>query len=783
MKKIIKKNIYYFLLVVVVFIFFYQFFLKGFLPIPSDTIIGLYHPFRDYYSKDYPNGIPFKNFLVTDPVRQTFPWKKLALDTSPGSTLPIWNPYEMAGKPLIGNFQTGFFYPFNLIFFLKPFYLSWSIFIFLQSLFAATFMYLYLKNLNLDNRAVYLGTVSFCFSSFFISWLEWGNVIHTALWLPLILLAIDKIFIYQKQINSNLKAQNSKPQLKTQNLFVWSMIFLFSLTSSFFAGHLQIFFYLFIFSSIYFFAKWYKEGKKTKLFISYLILNTFFLILTSVQWVPTLQFILLSARGVDQVYYQAEGWFIPWQHLVQFLVPDFFGNPTTLNYWGTWNYAELSGYVGAVPLIFALIAIFFRFDKKTLFFGTALLISLLFSLPTFFAGLPYVLNIPFISSSQPTRLLFITSFCLAVLSSLGFNLMIKNPRLINKAIITSIVVGLSYAALWIFVLTGSLSMFNISPENIATAKRNLIFPSSIFLAVFFLIIVVKYFKNHLFQTIIFIAILILASFELLRFSFKFEPFTDKAYLFPETKVIEFLNSQKKPFRIASLDSRIFPPNFSTYYKLESIEGYDPLYLSSYAEFIAASERNRANVDPPFGFNRIITPRNLDSKLIDLLNVKYTLSLSEINSGKFNKVFQEGQTRIYENKDVLPRIFFTENIKLVNNKKDALNIMFEKDFDPLKLAVIEFHTSDLALYPRSAKQNASQGCLRCSVEILDYRENEIKIKTKNEVSGFLVITDTYYPTWKVLIDGKKDKIYKTNYTFRGLFIPEGEHIITMYTTLF
>ncbi len=64
----IRRFIPYLVIVFFVFVFFWQFFVKGLLPIPSDTIIGLYHPYRDLYSSDYPNGIPYKNFLITDPV-------------------------------------------------------------------------------------------------------------------------------------------------------------------------------------------------------------------------------------------------------------------------------------------------------------------------------------------------------------------------------------------------------------------------------------------------------------------------------------------------------------------------------------------------------------------------------------------------------------------------------------------------------------------------------------------------------------------------------------------
>ena len=84
------------------------------MPIPSDTIIGLYHPFRDLFAKQYPNGVPYKNYLITDPVRQEYPWRYLEVSIENIGQLPLWNPYTFGGSPLLANFQSAVFYPFNI---------------------------------------------------------------------------------------------------------------------------------------------------------------------------------------------------------------------------------------------------------------------------------------------------------------------------------------------------------------------------------------------------------------------------------------------------------------------------------------------------------------------------------------------------------------------------------------------------------------------------------------------------------------------------------------------
>jgi hypothetical protein len=760
-----KKLLPFFLILIIVLVFFWQFLLKGLLPIPSDTIVGLYHPFRDFYAKDFPRGVPFKNFLITDPVRQQYPWRDLTISLEKNLELPLWNPYVFSGTPLLANFQSASFYPLNILFFVLPFNLAWSMLIFLEPLLAGIFIYIFLRNLKLEKLPSVFGSVAFIFCGFSIAWLEWGNILHTALWLPLILLSIDKILA--KENNLKFKISNLK-------LLTWPLVYVFALMSSFFAGHLQIFFYLSIVTFCYFLMRWFQFGRNLKTLGVFFLLSFLFLLLTSFQWIPTLQFIGLSLRGIDQSWHDL-GWFIPWQNLVQFLIPDFFGNPSTLNYWGVWNYGELTGYIGILPLIMAFFALFFRKSKETLFFGIFFFLSLIFALPTIFAKVPFFLNLPFISSAQPTRLLFITDFSLAVLSAIGFDYFLKNNKGIRYVLGFFILV---FSLIWGFVLfSGGLNI--VSLDNLLIAKRNLYLPTFLFVSCLALILIFKFYpKKFKFSNGVLIlmpyALLLLLVFDLTRFGWKFTPFVGENYLFPQTKTIDFLQSKEGIFRIMASDSRIFPPNFSARYRLQSVDGYDPLYVSRYAELIAAYARGKGDINPPFGFNRIITPQVYDGRIIDLLGVKYILSVTNLESVSLKQVFQEGQTRVYENTAAFDRIFFVGNTIAVNDKQTAINAMFDFNYPLKQRAVVENADKE-----KLTKADWSIG----KIKLLSYKANNISLETDNQGDGFLILTDTYYPTWHAKIDGKESKIYLTNFNFRGLVIPSGKHRIEFYNSLF
>lgn len=744
---------------ILVIIFFYQFFLYGRIPIPADAIVGLYHPFRDTVSTIYPNGIPVKNPLITDPIRQQFVWRTLVVDNFKRLQLPLWNPFSFSGTPLLANFQSAAFYPFNLILLSTDFVSAWSILVILQPLLAGIFIYLYLRYLNISITGSLIGTISFMFCAFNIVWLQWNTVVHVGLWLPLILLA--------------------KEHLITKISLKWVLILLSAEISQIFAGHLQIFFYSLCISSIYLIIRLFQAARSQKkghqyIFfikksIAFLGIGSVVISLTSIQWLPTFQFISLSARWVDQSNFLGEGWFIPWQNLVQFIAPDFFGNPATGNYWGVWNYAEFVGYVGILPLIFAVYAIIFRLDKKTLFFGSLLFLSLIFALPTPVAYVPFKLGIPFLATSQPTRLMYVVDFTLSILAALGYDYFRKDTKKKHILIIFTMFIFLIIFA-WAFPVVNKLTNLSISQADVFVSQRNLFWPSITLLISIFLIAFHTYVKDNS-KKIIGGAFLLVIFFDLFRFGLKFLPFSEKSLIFPQTKLITELRNMNSYDRIMSLDRRILPANFSNFYKLHDVSGYDPLYLLTYNQFVGAWDRQKPDILPA-AFNRIVTPEQADSFLTDLMGVKFLLSYGEIQSNKLELVANEGKTYLYRNKNSFPRVFLVEDIITVGNGNDEMTKMYELG-NNLKFTAVTRKQLEIQAKPLSSAETS---------QIVKYEDNYIRIESFTDTERLMILTDVYYPTWKVYIDGKKSDIVPVDFLLRGVLVPSGKHVIEFQNNL-
>ena len=100
------------------------------------------------------------------------------------------------------------------------------------------------------------------------------------------------------------------------------------------------------------------------------------------------------------------------------------------------------------------------------------------------------------------------------------------------------------------------------------------------------------------------------------------------------------------------------------------------------------------------------------------------------------------------------------------------------FDPSEFSLIYKNNSWLVYknknsYPRAYILEKNK---IIPVTIISYAPNKIIMK-KNEGTGTLVLSDTFYPGWEASIDGEKSQIVKVNNIFRGVVVPVGEHTIT------
>jgi len=741
-----KRWGYLLILLLLVGGFFYQTIFFHKLPVPTDTLVGLYHPWRDSFAQAYPRGVPFKNFLITDPIRQQIPWKKIVIDAWKRWEFPRWNPYTFTGVPIDANIQAAPYSPFNLLFIIFDFSVAWTLLIMIQPLFSGTLMYLYLRRLDLIGVAALTGSIAWAFGGFATSWLTWGTIMHTALWLPLILLSIDELFRGRK--------------IRSQ--YIWWLVCLgMSVTLTILGGHIQIAVYVLGLSALY--GVWKHRLQNRKMILWVAVTLSFVAVITFAQWFPFLRFFFLAGRMEASESWKTAGWFLPWQHLAQFIAPDYFGNPATLNYWGDWNYGEFIGYIGLIPLLLGISALALRGTPR--FFALAIAVSLFFMLPSPISRLPFLFHIPIISVLQPTRLMMVVDFSLAVLSAFGLDHLLKGEkRFMGKSIV---VCGIWLMILWGVIWVGKAAGHDAAiVSNLLVSKRNMVIPTVFFVVFLIWLAVLVRIKSVKIKTVWVGVLVTIVICDLFRFGWKFTPFTPEEYFFPSTGVIGFLTSQPKPFRVMSLDDRILPPNTSAYYGIETIEGYDPIAPKKYEDFLVATARGKADIRRPTGFNRIYTVHNIDSPLLAYCNVRYVLSLSDVERPFLRQVYREGEVRVYEYTHMLPRVYLADK-PIIEKTPEA--ILGKLIGDPNSRLGVYGGEVELLSLPVRAEEKAS---------VTKYSDNELRLIVSAYNPRLLVILNRFDFGWHATVDGQGTKIFPVNYLFTGLKVPAGTHDVVL-----
>lgn len=133
-----------------------------------------------------------------------------------------------------------------------------------------------------------------------------------------------------------------------------------------------------------------------------------------------------------------------------------------------------------------------------------------------------------------------------------------------------------------------------------------------------------------------------------------------------------------------------------------------------------------------------------------------------------------EIHIYENPHVLPRVFMAYQFEFISSYEDAQKSIRRPGFDLRNRIVLEESVPDKYMDQslESKKDNAH-------AEILSYEPNKVIIETKTDKPGMFVLSDIYYPGWKVKVDDKPARIYRVDGLIRGVLVDQGNHKIVFY----
>ncbi len=790
---------------------------QGKIPINARNLVSFFSPW--YYEKfaGFPAGVPGKPGML-DQLRLYYPYMRLTQEAYRHGELPLWNPYNFAGNPHMAEWQSGVFYPLHILLPLLPLQVYWTLFQLMAFFLSGLFTYWYLLNLKIGKLAAIFGGTTFMFSEFMVTWnMEVVTAPHSILWLPLILLAVDRFV--------------ARPKAKGRRTKVWWLVGLGGLVMSILAGYWQTTLYVMAVTLIYtvyrlcywFFGRdrffswkkiavtpeprshalathgrrpWEQGSVLWGLFIFLWIPLS--LGLTSFHLLPTNELLGRSSReyinSQSRIQEILKGYLLPARHLVTLFSPDYFGHEATRNYFarvgGGWYYEHVI-FVGTIPLLLSIVALAAKkkgkIRKDILFWLAVIVISASFSFKTPWAEAVFSYNIPVLSTGIANRILFVEAFGLSVLSAFGISLLADSDNR-KRAIKIGLAGALGIIVLFFNTLITKTSLGAADPAKdpqlYLISLRNMVLPSAVyFLSLILLGIAIR--KNGLIKISIAGIILISLAQNIYQFR-KFTAFSEKMFIYPVHPTINWLQKNSGINRFIGYNGKFLGDNFATNFGIYSIEGYDSLNDYKRSVLLHSAVEGKLDLDLPRSAD-VVLGRNLENlrtiKLMKLFGIKYlvdhpewldtgpTVNKKRLPDDSQRLVFKNGDWKIWDFLDAFPRAFLAGKYEVIPDGEKLISRLYEDSFDPRQSILLDQEPGkDFSISTDELAQ----------VKILQYRPTKIVFETSSASDQLLFLSDTWYPGWKAKLEnGRELKILTADYALRAVPVPAGDHTITMW----
>jgi hypothetical protein len=484
------------------------------------------------------------------------------------------------------------------------------------------------------------------------------------------------------------------------------------------------------------------------------------LLLAAAQILPTLELAAQTGRvshGVAGALRTA----FPLGQLVLYLVPNFFGNPVHSNYWGSYrdpgtlNFLETACYVGILPLLLSVWSLRRWREPGFWFFSLLTVFAVLVAVGSPIYVVLYHLAPGFRELAGLGRILCLAAFGFAGLAALGLDDLLS---LTQRSRVRSVLVFSALAAVSVLASYAALRpvMMAFSPQFPGYFIGQLLAFAA--LLVTGAVLIVGRARLRLSPSAFSCLALAVLIADLFGFGIRFNPYTDARMAYPETETTRWLQRHAGHDRVTSLASDgmdWMAHNSAMIFGLRDIHGSDSLRVRRSFELVSPPNGNQSRYPPS------------ESRLLDVLGVRYLITDQQV-TGRWRLV-HDSETPVYENPYAAPRAYCAHRLQAADEAKTRE--MMSRGGRPALVS------PDVERELRGKVEPAVLAIEEPCQFLRDDPDQQV-IETHAASGALLVVADSYYPGWRVWVDGRAARIYRVNYGFRGIPVPAGEHRVEM-----
>ena len=213
-------------------------------------------------------------------------------------------------------------------------------------------------------------------------------------------------------------------------------------------------------------------------------------------------------------------------------------------------------------------------------------------------------------------------------------------------------------------------------------------------------------------------------------------------------------------------------NHGTLWQLADIQGYNPLQLRRYADFVTA-----LNGAPQEYHGAYVLPSGLASPLLPLLSPSYIVIPREVPADRhdlqhlvssYPEVASTASVRILKYQGAMPRAWIVHDTVEVE-PAGVPALLADGGIDFRSTAVLESSAPPL---------DPPGGQITEVAQITDYETTRIELDVTSDGRGLLVLSETYAKGWEATVDGEPVDVIPVDGVLRGIPVPGGNHAVTL-----
>ncbi len=675
----------------------------------------------------------------------TYPFRHFLGQAYQQGIIPYWTPNVYGGMPFMSLFHPGVFYPPSIVFFLKDTVLAINLFYFLHFLILGIFLYLLGKLWRLSFAGRLCIGMTGMLSGFIFGSVLLSNFFLAAVWLPVIFWMYLK-FRKEKHIGYFI---GTVLAIASQTLAACPEISIMTLVL------------------LYLHQLWFRskaEGLESYLHLTLSLGSAVVLALglSALQLWPTAELMPHSPRSGGLNYEAHTTWSLELSKLATLVIsPVYIGNSDSGEA-SNFFYGFLhSIYMGLLSLVFIFIGFLFRREKDIGFWLMVFLFGILFSLGKYNPLYEYLYHsVPLLNLFRfPAKYFFISSFAAVFLSGMVLDYLLKkteNRRLRIFPVLSVVIL--------VFGLVCGVGLWQPALES----EHSLVF-----LFIFGLAYVLFYFRK-IGKNSFAVIVLLVVFMDLSRVNFKLLPLMDRNFYEKKPVLMNIVEDAAGKHRIYSGKILHDPGTNELLAAPTSLHGIKLLkqYFTPFTGMVYGTENISGKPGLGLGLKNpliwISVFRKSDPeqrlRILKRSNVGYWIDLDSVTRFDSNGNPEIRPDRIRKFEDALPRAYIVPEMRVIAGNT-ILNTYYDASFDPLKEVLlsqpVEFEPTDH---------------FEGKVEAVSYRPNQVTVKTSQAGNGFLVLMDSYFPGWKVTVDGKEEKILRANHYYRAVQLGPGAHTL-------